>query len=215
MLGLASAYGVWWVVQREHKTKKIRRYVFLVGVMAVVTGGMIYPLMAGYSRVQGFQYEPRIDGALYVVQNYPDDWAAIEWLQANTSHDVSTILEAPGRSYNYEGRISTFTGLPTILGWSLHEAQWRGNYVEQGRRESDIATIYSTYDGQQALELLHKWGVEYVIVGQVERSYVEEFCGDPGHHCHPVGALRKFDMLLKPVFKQGSTTIYKVPDRPA
>jgi hypothetical protein len=49
-------------------------------------------------------------------------WAAIEWLQANAP-GVPVILEAPGRSYNYEGRISAFTGFPAVLGWSLHEGQ--------------------------------------------------------------------------------------------
>jgi uncharacterized membrane protein len=136
-------------------------------------------------------------------------WAAIEWLQANAP-GVPVILEAPGRSYNYEGRISAFTGFPAVLGWSLHEGQWRGNYTEQGKREPDIATIYTTHDGQQALGLLHRWKVDYVIVGATERRYVEQLCSAPDRHCRPAEALKKFDALLKPVFKQGRTTIYQV-----
>jgi YYY domain-containing protein len=210
MLGCASAYGVWWMVHgREQAAGGAGRHVFLMGVVALVAAGMVYPLMAGYSRVEGFQHKPDLDGSVNVARNNPDDWAAIEWLQANAP-GVPVILEAPGRSYNYEGRISAFTGFPAVLGWSLHEGQWRGNYTEQGKREPDIATIYTTHDGQQALGLLHKWKVDYVIVGATERHYVEQLCSDPDRHCRPAEALKKFDVLLKPVFRQGRTTIYQV-----
>jgi YYY domain-containing protein len=214
MLGCASAYGVWWVLGREGWT----RYVFLVGVAILAAAGMVYPLMASYSRVQGFQHEPNLNGASNIAKNNPDDWAAIEWLRSNAQGTLGTqgvpvILEAPGDSYDYEGRISAFTGLPAVLGWSLHEGQWRGDYTEQHEREPDIATIYTTHDGKQALQLLHKWEVDYVVVGATERRYVEELCDAPDRSCFPVEALGKFDRLLEPVFEQGQTTIYRVPEK--
>jgi YYY domain-containing protein len=211
MLACASAYGVWWMVHRgEQAVGGAGRYVFLTGVVALVAVGMIYPVMAGYSRVQGFQHDPDLDGSANLARSNPDDWAAIEWLRAN-GMGVPVILEAPGRSFNYEGRISAFTGFPAVLGWSLHEAQWRGNYIEQGRREPDIATIYTTHDGHQALGLLRKWEVDYVIVGETERHYVKQLCDDPDRHCRPAEALKKFDVLLTPAFDQGRTTVYQVP----
>jgi len=210
MLGCASAYGVWWMVHGgEQAAGGAGRYVFLTGVVALVAAGMVYPLMAGYSRAEGFQHEPDLDGSVNIARNNPDDWAAIEWLRAN-AQGIPVVLEAPGRSYNYEGRISAFTGFPAVLGWSLHEGQWRGNHIEQGKREPDIATIYTTHDGRQALELLHKWEVDYVIVGVTERRYVEQLCSAPDRHCRPAEALKKFDALLEPVFKQGQTTIYQI-----
>ncbi len=210
MLGCASAYGVWWILSgRERAASSTARQVFLVGTMVLTMAGMVYPVMASHSRVQGFQHEPNLNGAINIARNHPDDWAAIEWLQAN-AQGTPVILEAPGQSYDYEGRISAFTGFPAVLGWSLHEGQWRGNYIEQGKREPDIATIYVTQDGRQALELLHKWEVDYVIVGVTEQHYVEQLCSDPDRHCRPAEALKKFDVLLKPVFKQGQTTIYEV-----
>ncbi len=213
MLGCASVYGVWWMLNgRQQAMSGAGRYVFLVGVVVLVAAGMVYPLMAGYSRVQGFQREPNLDGSINIARSNPDDWAAIEWLQAN-AQGVPVILEAPGQSYSYEGRISAFTGFPTVLGWSLHEGQWRGDYVEQGKREPDIAAIYATDDGGQALELLRKWGVDYVVVGAAERWYVERLCKASDRQCDPAQALRKFDVLLDPVFRHGQTTIYRVPDR--
>lgn len=209
MLGCASAYGVWWVLSGRGQSR-VARSLFLTGTAILVAAGMVYPLMASYSRVQGLQQEPHLNGTINVARNHPDDWGAIEWLRANAD-PTSTVLEAPGGSYEYEGRISAFTGLRAVLGWSLHESQWRGNYVEQGKREPDIATIYTTQDGQQALELLHRWKVDYVIVGAPERQYVEELCTASDRQCNPTAALSKFDQLLEPVFKQGKTAIYRVP----
>ena len=54
------------------------------------------------------------------------------------------ILEAtkPDASYTEYARISTYSGLPTVLGWPMHEAQWRGTYDPQGTRQDDIRRLY-------------------------------------------------------------------------
>mgnify|MGYP001767357633 CR=1 FL=1 len=98
-----------------------------------------------------------------------------------------------------------------MLGWAYHEAQWRGNYDEQGRREPDIQTIYTTKDADLALSLLQRWGVKYVIVGQTEMTYIQQLCSDTSRACNLTRALRKFDTTLTGVFSQGNLTIYQVP----
>jgi YYY domain-containing protein len=211
MLGCASAYGVWWAVHSpDVKAGRILRTVFVAGVVLLTAASLVYPILASYSRVDGFRHKPNLNGAANIAQGHPDDWAAIEWLRDN-ARGIPVILEAPGKSYNYEGRISAFSGFPAVLGWALHESQWRGNYVEQGKREPDIETIYTTRDGQQALALLQKWQVDYVVVGAPERRYVEELCSPSDRQCNPLEAERKFELLLKPAFKQGQTTVYQAP----
>jgi uncharacterized membrane protein len=211
MLACASAYGIWWMLRDVDRLGTAIQSAFLVGTALLVAAGMVYPVMATYSRAGGFETEPDLNGAINIARSHPDDWAAIEWLRANAGSSVPVILEAPGGSYAYEGRISAFTGYPAVLGWALHESQWRGNYVEQGKREPDIQTIYTTRDDQLALDLLHGWDVDYVVVGPPERRYVEELCSAPGRQCAPAEALQKFDSLLNPVFQQGRTTVYRVP----
>ncbi len=211
MLGCASAYAVWWVAaDADGRIGKGLQSAFLVGTVLLVAAAMVYPAMASYSRVEGFQNEPELDGTVNLARSHPDDWAAVEWLRAN-AQGTPVILEAPGGSYTYEGRISAFTGYPAVLGWALHESQWRGNYVEQGKREPDIQTIYTTEDEELALELLHRWDVDYVIVGPPERSYTEELCRAPERQCSTTEALEKFDTLLNPAFRQGQTAVYRVP----
>jgi uncharacterized membrane protein len=211
MLGCAGAFALWWLSNRsENAFGRIVRVAIQAGATLLILVGMVYPLMAGFSRVDGFRSDPDLDGASPVARANPDDWTAIQWLLANVD-GAPTILEAPGKSYNYEGRISAFSGLPALLGWAVHESQWRGNYDEQGKREPDIQTIYTTHDGRTALDLLHKWQVEYVIVGEPERRYIAQLCETPERGCNLSGALRKFDISLEPVFSQGGITIYRVP----
>jgi len=214
MLACAGAYGFWWLV--SHLEKVALRSAFLAGAGLLFTLGLLYPLMAGWGRIEGFTTQPSLDGASSVASNNPDDWAAIVWLNANVQ-GPPVILEAPSStltqagSYRYEGRISAFTGLPAVLGWSLHESQWRGDFVEQSKREPDIASIYTTKDPQLALELLRKWNVQYLILGNPERTFIQELCNDPARSCNLTVALRKFDLFLQPVFNQGTVTIYQVP----
>jgi YYY domain-containing protein len=222
MLGIASTYAVWWMMNQERQfVGAVGRGVFAGVTILLVAAGLVYPLMAGYNRVGGFAQSPNLDGTISLARSSPEDWAAIHWLQtkglasqAGSSAGVPVILEAPGdsfHSYVYEGRISAFSGFPTVLGWGGHESQWRGNYLEPGKREQDIQAIFSGSDGALTLELLRKWDVKYVIVGQTELDYIQHLCSDANRACSLPRVLRNFDATLTPVFQQGNMTIYEVP----
>jgi uncharacterized membrane protein len=133
-----------------------------------------------------------LDGAAHVQQ---DEAAAIEWLQ---SAPDGVILEAVGGSYTGYARISTNSGLPTILGWPGHESQWRGGHEEIGSREGDVETIYTSPDWEITKALLDQYNVRYVVLSSLEKSTyrVDE---------------RKLQRFLEPVFTQGDTIIYLVP----
>jgi len=193
LLALASAYGVYYVIE---KAKGLGRSLFLAGVAVLVALGMVYPLAAGFDKAGGFAHQPTLDGLAWVRQHFPDEYAAVQWLNQHAP-DTPVILEAPGGSYTEYGLVSSRTGLPTVLGWGGHELQWRGNYEEPGRREPDINTIYSSLDIQYVLTLLKKYGITYVYVGPLERGKYNP------------AALAKFDRFMDVVFQQGNVVIYK------
>ena len=142
---------------------------------------------------------PTLDAVEATAPFAPDEYAAVNWFDQNVT-GAPIILEAVGSDYHAEtSRISAWTGLPSVLGWSDHETQWRGNDELQRPRALDITTIYSTTDTTQALALLNQYHVRYVYVGPAERRLYEP------------NSLQKFDSLLPVAFQQGAVAIYRVP----
>ena len=193
LLALASAYGVYYFIERAGR---LGRLLFLAGFAVLFVLGMVYPLAAGFDKAGGFAPQPTLDGLAYVRQYSPDEYAAVQWLNTHVL-DTSVILEATGGSFTDYARVSSRTGLPTLLGWGGHELQWRGNYDEPGRREPDINAIYSSTDVQHVLTLLEKYDITYVYVGSLERGK------------YSPAALAKFDRFMDVAFQQGNVTIYK------
>jgi YYY domain-containing protein len=139
-----------------------------------------------------------LDGGAYFLSLFPDDMAAAIWLRSATD---GNIVEAtrPDASYHGEiGLISTYSGLPTVLGWPGHESQWRGTYNGLQQRMDDIKTLYETSDWHVAQTILAKYAIRYVYVGTQERSN------------YRVSEL-KFQQYLKSVFHQGQVVIYELP----
>jgi len=190
--GVAGVYGVYAVLQRA---RGLGRGLFVGVFVLVLAAALIYPITAFYSKAGEFRGQPTLDGTAHLAHSHPNDYAAIQWLNAHVS-GAPVILEANGDQYTYAARISTHTGLPTVLGWGGHELQWRGNYEEPGRREPDIRTLYTTRDVEQALTLLEKYDITYIYVGDLERQAF----GSAG--------LTKFEGFMDPVFQQGGVTIY-------
>jgi uncharacterized membrane protein len=142
-----------------------------------------------------------IDGMYYLSQlpEFADDYVVIRWIQKNIKGQP-IILEASGGPYTSYSRIATNTGLITLVGWSHHEAQWRGNKVwpEIGDKEKAIKEIYNTTDVRRAIELIKKYEVDYVFVGSLERKDFD------------AQGLEKFKAFCTPVYQYGASVLYKV-----
>ena len=161
--------------------------------------GAVYPYAGTYARKDGFARSPTLDGLDWLKPSAPGDPAAIDWLRANTPGDA-VVLEAVGEDYSAfgHGRISTFTGRPTVLGWPGHELQWEH---PPGTRENDVQTLYTTTDLARARELISRYDVRYVVFGPIERTTY----GDPG--------LGKWDQLGRKVFDREGTAIWQLQRR--
>ncbi|MEI7579367.1 MAG: DUF2298 domain-containing protein [bacterium] len=109
------------------------------------------------------------------------DFGAINWLNENVSGQP-VIAEAVGDAYTFAARYSTFTGLPTVLGWPNHEWQWRGSSQlpydrKNGVTSSDnkvyysgIDALFTTTDINVVLELINRYDIKYIVIGQKERE---------------------------------------------
>jgi YYY domain-containing protein len=133
-----------------------------------------------------------LDGAAWLSSTHPGDAAAIAYLRSLNGE--IRIVEAIGDDYTYAGRISSFTGIPTVLGWPGHELVWRSN--EDGwynGRIADVRVIYENPD--RSLSLLSQYGITHLIVGSFEEERYSVQIPEKG---------------LENVFEMGGTAVYQV-----
>ncbi len=198
LLALAGAYGLSRLAART--TPVWLKAPSLVVAGALILGGLWYPLAATPSKADNFQGQATLDGLAYLRDGSPAEMAAIDWVRKNVARDA-VVLEATGGSYQEQGRVSMSTGNPTLLGWDFHERQWRGSDGYDrlvAMRPGVIDQIYRTAPAAELTRLLNEWGVDYVYVGNLERSK---------YGVSDV-ALARFDATLKKVYDADGVRIY-------
>ena len=62
------------------------------------------------------------------------------------------------------------TGIPRILGWTVHEWLWRGSLQEVTLRSRDIAAIYEGDNAASVKKILDKYRAAYIIISRQERQ---------------------------------------------
>ncbi len=218
LLALASAFFLWrmWYDNRFRPFPVDGIHLAWFGIVtALILFSLIYTFLGTQARVADrFNSLPAtLDGTAYMEaavhwekeQPIELKWdrEAIQWLQDNVVGSP-VILEAHTEQYRWGGRMSNYTGLPTVLGWPWHQIQQRGPYAtEVLERAEDVERIYSTDDLAEAQSLLDSYGVRYVVVGDLERIF------------YPAEGLVKFDIMAQlgaaaRVFDNGHTVVYEI-----
>ncbi|WP_048086561.1 DUF2298 domain-containing protein [Ferroglobus placidus] len=185
-----SAWIFWGVASAIHLSKLGRS---ALAVLAVFAFSLLHPVASliamPNSELLGNSGKVTLDGAEWLKEKHLEEYLAIKWLENKSG----VVLEAPGEAYTYSSRVSTFTGLPTVIGWRTHEIMWGRSWEEVEERIKEVDEIYLN----GSLELAKKYGVRYVFFGEVERIRYDKSELD-----YP---------WLKVVFKKGNVTIYEVP----
>jgi uncharacterized membrane protein len=88
-----------------------------------------------------------------------------------------------------------------VLGWAGHEYQWRGDTPEPGERDPVVTSIYSQPDWPTTELLLDEYGIDYIYVGQLERSTYDPLFEE------------KFEQNMEVVFRNDTVTIYYRPSQ--
>jgi uncharacterized membrane protein len=167
----------------------------------VLLASLVYPTSVVVDRTRG---EPTdgltLDGLAHWARGTEDadDLAAARWLVENLD-GAPVVLEATGGGYQRFGRLAMATGYPTVLGWDLHEWQWRGTREHVDPRIPDVERVYKTTDEAEFRRLLDAYDVRYVVVGALERQTYGLAAAD----------VERLDRWLTPVFEQGQLRIYE------
>ena len=141
------------------------------------------------------------------IMELAEDYRAIRWMQDNIEGSP-VIVEANCTEYRWCTRITIYTGLPGVVGWSWHQRQQRGFQGPQvEERVREVGGFYTTPDINLALAFLEKYDVRYIVVGQLERNVY------PAVPDFPDG-LAKFAEFegehWNAVYQDTNTTIYEV-----
>ncbi len=199
-----------WTVQRQRLWRGAFGVLFFLAAL--------YPVLATRAKIND-RFDrtvgPTLDGMAYMTRAvYHDgvpmdlkwDRAAINWLLDNVqgSPVIAECNTEPGL-YRWGSRVSIYTGLPTIVGWSWHQRQQRsaipGEWVNM--RVNEVRTLYTDPSPDVALSILRKYDVRYVYLGEVERVY------------YPGPGLDKFDAmcaqgLLNLLYQNQKVKVYEV-----
>jgi uncharacterized membrane protein len=188
------------------------RIAWLGAALGFVLLALLFPIYGTQARVRDrfVQLPLTLDGlayqqaAVYQDERGPIDLAAeqrmIEWLRANVP-GTPVVMEGLTPTYRWSNRVAVHTGLPAVIGWDWHQRQQRwGAQTPVMQRIQDVDRAYRSLSPDDARRLFARYGVEYMVVGQVERLY------------YPAAGLAKFAQMpdLTPVYTEGPTTIYQV-----
>ena len=110
-----------------------------------------------------------LNATAFLETDYMEDVGAIRWLKENIQGSP-VVLEANGDSYSEYERVSAMTGLPTVMGWYVHEWLWRNDVADLNEKSDEIETIYTSSDTARIQELLSKYDISYIFVGSCERE---------------------------------------------
>lgn len=190
------------------------RGIYLVLLVPQIVLVSIFPYFAVRSYFGELKTYIGIDGLGWFRHEYPDDYAAMVWIRdsavpkyhwdgENPAYQLPSIVEADGESYTDNNRISAFAGVPTIVGWAVHEWLWRGSYDIVAPPREDVRKIYESGDVDTIRSIGAKYHVRYIIVGQAEREKFKNLREDV------------LSTIAFVSFTQGNTVVYDLASAPA
>lgn len=170
------------------------RTVATVGAVVLVASLSLYGGLALYGHFDG-PSAGTLDATHHLDDERPEEAAAIAWLDGH--HGTPTMVEAPGvEAYSWHNTASSFTGIPTLAGWS-HQQGYRSPEAYNER----VGIVDEIYIGSEAEMETHlaDHEVRFVYVG-------------PNEHARYGGELRDFEdhAALDVVFEDEHVRIYEV-----
>jgi len=237
MLAVSGAVGLYYITSRWRLSSVFSsapRMLWLGGTIFFIGAGLVYPVIATMNRTVGFTTHPYLDGLAVMRAADPSEFEAVRWLEDNVK-GTPIILEAIGGDYSAYGRVSSRTGLPTLLGWPDHEYRWRDSWAVQGTKMPDRAegdagpgTCHDGLDNngdgaidgndstcrvdQDVKQVYQTTSAEEArqILETYNVKYV--YVGSLEHQAYGDEGLAKFATFMEVAFQNSGVTIYRMPD---
>ena len=104
-----------------------------------------------------------------------------------------------GDSYTDFNAVSAFSGVPTVMGWRVHEWLWRGSYEPVGKRDEEVRRFYEEGGSAEVTAFVKKYDLSWVVISGREREKYKNLDE------------RKIKALGKVVFSEGPVYLVKIP----
>ncbi|NOY14752.1 MAG: hypothetical protein GXP43_00870 [bacterium] len=157
------------IVLLAKRRLKLLLYLAILGF----TLPLMYPLYSipgYYGRITPSRWQAGY-GWSYLKKQTKGDFQLITFIAKNIKGQPN-IVEAVGDGYTQFARVSANTGLPTVLGWPVHEWLWRNQgYGPIGQRRQEIADFYQKNTTlSQKKSFIQKYNIKYIVIGWAERQ---------------------------------------------
>ncbi|MCD8153666.1 MAG: DUF2298 domain-containing protein [Clostridiales bacterium] len=169
MFGMTTGYGIFRLlkISRQKLVKALAGVCLFFWVWTVgYFGNSVSSWFGDVLDPDGYQ---GLNATAFLETEFAEDAAGIRWLKENIEGSP-VVLEANGDSYTGYQRVSAMTGLPTVLGWYVHEWLWRNDTADLNEKSADVQSIYTSLDEDYVRQLLDQYDVEYIFVGSKERE---------------------------------------------
>lgn len=218
--GGAAAVWTWDVI----RGRRMLRVAWQVALGLLVFAAALYPLLATQAKweirmskeapntLEGMAFMPYVEyGDTDFAGNgrtisLANEYDALRWMQQNIEGSPVIAEAFGGNPYrSIANRVAMYTGLPAIVGWDWHQRQQRNVVPDTliSRRIQDVNALFTTTDLAQAKEILDRYDVSYVYVGELERTYYWPDGIDKFEQMVSIG-------LLDIAYRDDNVTIYKV-----
>ena len=201
-MGVLSGPIIIWVLFSIQKPKV--RLALALTLSLMLLGQAIYPVKAVWqARLENKTTSSFTYGIQWWQKQFPSDYQAYLYLSQVKNrlprHEkIKNIIEGEGDSYTGASRFSTFLGWPTIIGSSIHEWNWRGNYDVVASRVEEVREIYTGKNERETKQILQKYDIDFIIIGELEQ---QKYQGNIN--------LRKLLDMGEVAFTNGTTTVIK------
>lgn len=169
LFGMTMGYGIYRLIAVSKQ--KIFRILSGAGLVVLIwtVGYFGNAVHSWFGEVWNPSQYQGLNATTFLESDFPQDAAAIRWLKENIE-GAPVVLEANGDSYTGYERVSASTGLPTVLGWYVHEWLWRNDVPDLNEKSADIETIYTSADEETVKELIRRYDISYIFVGGQEQE---------------------------------------------
>ena len=179
MFGMTMAYVIFRLIIVNRK--KILKAVGVIGLVLLLwtCGYFGRSVDSWFGQVLDPSQYKGLNATAFLETDYAEDAGAIRWLKENIEGSP-VVLEANGDSYSEYERVSAMTGLPTVMGWYVHEWLWRNDVADLNEKSAEIETVYTSTDTARVQELIEKYDISYIFVGSCEREKYEANLNNEG-----------------------------------